>query len=175
MRIRIAAVGAALFLLAGCTSSAPPVALVGSSSDLQQLAGNWHGTFRNTELKRGGQIDFRMSAATDSAYGEVTMYTERPDQPIWNRPPGVDGVTNSGPSAQAPVWMRIRFVRVEGGYVSGQMEPVFEPRCNCWTMAKFIGRLKDGHMEGSYTSRSRDGLFESSGSWQADRTGDYAP
>ena len=158
-------------LIAGCGSySAPPVQLAGDPASMGALRGTWHGTFRNTQLRRRGQVDFRMKADADSAFGEVVMYTDSPSQPIWNRP-------TTGPSGthEVSTWLRIRFVRVEGGLVSGEMEPFFEPRCQCYTTARFVGRLHGTKIDGSYTTRSADGRFESSGSWEAERTAETAP
>ena len=157
---------AVVIALSGCGEyGPPPVHVVGDETAMQSLAGTWHGTFRNPQLLRKGKIDFRMSAAADSAFGEVSMYMDTPSQPIWLKPqpPG-------GPAASpTPSWLRIRFVRIEQGYVSGEMEPMFEPRCNCFTVSRFIGRLRGSIIDGSYTSRSDDGRWESSGSWHVER------
>jgi hypothetical protein len=163
VRLGVVLVAAAL---TGCGAyTAPPVQVVGAQSDLQSLAGEWHGTFRNTELRREGKIDFKMSAAADSAFGEVTMYTDRPNQPIWTR----SGVNTSSSTESPPRWLRIRFVRIENEYLSGEMEPMFEPACDCYVFPKFLGRMRGSVIEGSFTSRSSDGRFETSGSWRVER------
>jgi hypothetical protein len=162
----------ALLALSGCGAySAPPVEVRGEPANLQTLAGSWHGTFRNPQMHQKGQIDFRMSADADSAFGEVTMYTQRPSVPIWTKP----GTLPSGTTEAAPSWLRIRFVRVESGYVSGEMDPMYEPTCQCFVVAKFIGRIRGSVIEGSFTSRSGDQRFESNGSWRVERTEDAKP
>jgi hypothetical protein len=174
--MRLARPGALVvcLILSGCgASTAPPVHMVGESADLHALAGEWHGTFRNTQMKRGGQVDFKMSATSDSAFGEVVMYTERPSEPIWARSGGANNV--GGVNNTASMWQRIRFVRVESGYVSGEMEPMFEPACQCQTVARFLGRLKGSVIEGTFTTRSLDGRFESNGSWRVERTKSATP
>jgi hypothetical protein len=162
----VQALALSMIVLAGCGGSTlPPVEVVGNQADLQSLAGSWHGTFHNAQLRRTGQIDFQMSATSDSAFGEVNMYMETPSQPIWTNP-----TSRPANSASTPTpWQRIRFVRVENGYVSGEMQPMYEPRCECYTVAQFIGRLRGDAIEGSYTSRSQTGRFETSGSWKVER------
>ena len=139
--------------------------MVGQTSEIKALSGSWHGTFRNTQLHRNGEIAFRLSATADSAYGEVIMYTQSPAVPIWARPQAAPGDLEQS----APTWQQIRFVRVEGGYVSGEMQPIYEPRCKCFVVPKFIGRVSGSAIEGSFTSRSDDGRFETSGSWSVKR------
>lgn len=152
--------------LCGCMPYAPPrVEVVGNPSDLQLMAGTWRGTFRNEQMKRSGKIEFHMSATADSAFGEVTMYMEDPNQPIWTKPM----TPPTAPSGPVSRWHRIRFVRVEQGYVSGEMEPMYEPRCACYVIPRFIGRLRGAVTEGSFTSRAQVGTFESSGSWHVKR------
>lgn len=172
--MRLKRLGAMLVMVAlsGCGAyTAPSVHVQGEPADLQSLAGSWHGTYRNTQLRRSGQIDFHMSATSDSAFGEVTMYTQRPSQPIWVKP----GTAPSGSTAPPPGWLRIRFVQVERGYVSGEMEPMLEPKCQCYVVSKFLGHMHGSVIEGSFTSRSDDGQFESSGSWRVERVQPATP
>jgi hypothetical protein len=99
------------------------------------------------------------------------MYMEDPARPIWGNPA-------QRPADQAlptATWQRIRFVRVEGGYVSGEMEPMYEPQCRCFVVAKFIGRFRGVEIDGSYTSRSQTGRFETSGSWHVARVENTSP
>ena len=171
MSMRILWLGPAFLVLAltGCGSYVrPQVDMVGQTSEIMALSGSWHGTFRNTQLHREGEIDFRLSATADSAYGEVVMYTESPAVPIWTQPPADSGASGQLP----PTWQQIRFVRVDGGYVSGEMQPMYEPRCKCFVVSRFIGRVSGSTIEGSFTARSDDGLFETSGSWRVRRVTD---
>lgn len=152
--------------LCGCgASSAPAIRVLGDPEEVRSLAGSWSGTFRNTEMRREGKIDFRMSANADSAFGEVTMYLDRPDVPIWSHPEGIGG----GRSAPPTPWRRIRFVRAEGGHVSGEMEAIYDTQYRRWMVARFVGRRRGDVIEGSYTSRSDDGVYETSGSWRVER------
>ncbi len=170
VRSWFAAVALAVMAM-GCAASAPPpIDVVGAPGDLRQLAGSWRGTFQNPQLRREGQIEFNMSATSDSATGDVTMYLESPSHPVWSRPSGGMGDAGGTPSG----WRRIRFVRVEGGSVSGQMEEVYEPSCSCYVTATVLGRLRGSVIEGSYTSRSQDRSWQSSGSWRVERVADPA-
>src|SRR5205814_1297055 len=59
--------------LVACGASRSPVPLVGTSNDLSPLAGDWAGDYSSAASGRSGSISFTLRAATDSAFGDVTM------------------------------------------------------------------------------------------------------
>src|SRR6266487_3291139 len=129
---------AALALLAGCVVS-PPAAIPVTSPghDVQRLAGDWQGDFSSTETGRHGIISFHLDAGADSAQGQVLMYLRQPSEPIWK---GVGPTPGANPPEQTQ-WLSIRFVDVEGGSVSGAIEPYTDPVCDCSVVTTFLGKM----------------------------------
>ena len=98
--------------LSACGAARSPVPLVGASSDVSALTGEWAGDYSSAESGRSGSISFTLRAATDSAFGDVVMIPAGLGRPLmpW-RGENMTGV------AQAPTStvLTIRFVRVEQG------------------------------------------------------------
>src|SRR5213596_4144595 len=59
--------------LTACGASRAPVPLVGASSDVTALTGEWAGDYSSAESGRNGSISFTLRAAGDSAFGDVVM------------------------------------------------------------------------------------------------------
>ena len=58
-------------LLACQTKPSQPVPVVGPTSDVARLAGEWDGFYESDDGSRGGSIDFHLKAGSDSAVGDV--------------------------------------------------------------------------------------------------------
>src|SRR6266581_117313 len=67
--------------LTACGASRSPVPLVGASSDIGALTGEWAGDYSSAESGRSGSIGFTLRAAGDSAFGDVVMIPS-----AWGRP-----------------------------------------------------------------------------------------
>jgi hypothetical protein len=153
-------------VLAACGASRSPVPLVGTSSDVSALAGEWAGDYSSSESGRSGSISFTLRAATDSAFGDVTMVPAglgRPLQP-WR---GGDNMTGVGQVAPATT-LTIRFVRVEAGRVNGTLDPYADPQTGARLLTTFTGALKGNTIEGSYTTRLPSGDTQT-GRWTVQR------
>jgi hypothetical protein len=101
--------------VAACSPSPSPVPVVAEAGDLLQLAGEWHGHYDSPVVGRSGSIVFELEAGRDTAYGEVTMIPAG-----WTRPLGpADDPAAVARGAPAPETLRIRFIRVEYGVISG--------------------------------------------------------
>jgi hypothetical protein len=60
--------------------------------------------------------------------------------------------------------LRIRFVRVDGGKVSGTLQPYRDPDCGCSVYTTFEGTVEGDVIEGTFVARHADGpLFR--GTW----------
>src|SRR5438552_2534469 len=59
--------------LSACAASRSPVPLVGTSTDVGALTGEWAGEYSSSESGRSGSISFTLRAAGDSAFGDVVM------------------------------------------------------------------------------------------------------
>jgi hypothetical protein len=155
-----------LGLLSGCAASRPPAVPVSSASGgIRQLDGEWQGDFWSSQTGRHGRIWFKMAAGADSATGQVLMFLRTPSQAVW-RGAGSPGETKRPAETE---WLTIRFVEVEGGSVSGEIEPYTDPLCSCLVRTSFLGRLEGRKLDGTYTSRAVAREYQSGGHWSAQR------
>lgn len=152
------------FLLAGCAYRPDPVPIAGSPAAIGSLAGTWLGEYHGTESGRSGSITFIISARGDSAFGDVLM------------------VSATNPGALLPVHsaeehlahvrssqaLRIDFVAVSAGELSGHLEPYIAPDCNCRVSTTFTGRRNGNAIEGTFVTRGPSN-FEQHGSWRVTR------
>jgi hypothetical protein len=67
--------------------------------------------------------------------------------------------------------LTIRFVAVEGGYVTGELAAYREPRCECPAATAFRGRARGDVIEGSFTTLTAVG-GPSHGHWTVRRQQD---
>jgi hypothetical protein len=74
-----------------------------------------------------------------------------------------------------PELLTIRFVRVEGGRVSGVLDPYHDPECGCALETSFTGRLvNDSTIEGTFVTTGPPGFPRSTGTWRVTRARDSA-
>lgn len=150
-------------LFAGCASRPDPVPISGSSSAIGALAGTWLGQYEGRESGRSGSITFIISASGDSAFGDVVMVSD-PNlgtiRPVHSAEEHMTHVR----SAQA---LRIDFVAVAGGSVTGTLEPYIAPDCNCRVTTTFTGRHSGNAIEGTFVTRGPS--FEQHGTWRVVR------
>lgn len=154
---------AGAMLIAACGGPSTPVPVAGTSTDLQSLAGEWTGDYSSTETGRSGSIVFRLTAGTDSATGDVMM------SPQGGGVRAGSGAITTPEGARAPTVLTIRFVRVDGGRVSGRLDPYVEPDCACTLLTVFNGELKGDTLSGAYMSRLQTTGEEQHGRWKVTR------
>ena len=157
------AIGGAM-LIAACGGPSTPVPVAGTGTDLQSLAGEWTGEYSSTETGRSGSIVFRLTAGTDSATGDVMMSPQGA-----RAPRGGPGAATTPAGVRAPNVLTIRFVKIDGGRVSGRLDPYVEPECACTLLTVFTGELKGDTLSGSYTSSLQTTGREQHGRWQVTR------
>jgi hypothetical protein len=158
--------GPALALLAvmACAPSLPEtVPLVGTVSDVSSLVGEWTGEYDGGPSGRSGSIVFVLRSATDTAHGDVLMIprargeTATPD-------------TRHGQlQLHANQVLKIAFVRVASGEVSGTLDPYTDPDCNCTVQTKFTGQLRGNTIEGTFVTRGSQLPREFTGRWRVTR------
>ena len=155
-----------LLVVAACHSApSQPVPVAGAPADVMALAGEWSGTYEADDRARGGSIDFRLRAGSDTALGDVLMVPRG-----WNQ--AVSPERRAGGQIVEPLAQRllqIRFVRVSDGEVSGEMERYRDPDCGCLLRTVFRGRRKGDILSGTYLSYHSAGGPPTSGSWRAER------
>jgi hypothetical protein len=138
---------------------------VGAPADLSALAGEWDGTYEADHGFRHGSIDFHLRAGSDTAFGDVLMIPRG-----WDRP--VEPEERAGAAARdvrVPRPLTIRFVRVTGGEISGELDRYRDPECGCLLRTLFRGSLKGDTLSGRYESLHEGGESPATGRWRAVR------
>jgi hypothetical protein len=154
---------AMLGFLAACATVPPePVSVVGPANGIAQLAGEWSGEYSGAVDDRKGLIYFRLDAATDSAQGEVLM-TAAADaaQRPWS--------TSSPVGLPVVGVLSISFVLAEPGFVSGILQPYFDPASGALLKTTFRGRLENDYIWGTFVTWNERTKVEVSGFWNARR------
>jgi hypothetical protein len=127
---------------AACAWKSTPVVMLGPADDISALAGEWSGEYRSDAAQRSGTIWFKLDAARDTAFGDVLMIPRDRMMP---------------PQPSAPeVWrdhtqvLTIKFVRVEGGQLTGAIDPYPSPEDGTLLLTVFRGALKGDRVEGEF-------------------------
>jgi hypothetical protein len=147
---------------AGCASTPAEVRIEGAPTELSALAGDWEGEYSSAATGRLGSIVFKLVAGEDHAHGDVLMIPRGSSDPYRPRSGG------EGPApAGASQLLTIRFVRAEGGRISGTLDPYWDPDCNCEVTTTFVGAINGDRIAGTFTSMRTAGRV--SGTWKATR------
>ena len=150
-----------------CAGKPAAVPIQASAADMQALEGRWEGQYNSTQTGRGGIIVFTLTAGTDSAAGDVVMIPTGSNNPIMRDGPGRPPFTATGAT---PELLTIRFVRIEGGRVSGALDPYRAPDCNCVVATTFVGDLTGDRISGTFTTRGGGpGRAPVTGEWDVRR------
>lgn len=147
-----------------CASTPAPVPVVARDGDLSVLAGEWRGEYQAPAVDRHGSITFTLKAGTDTAQGDVIMIPRGWDRPL----SPAERPAAAAAEAPRPEVLTIRFVWVEGGAVSGELEPYRDPDCGCPIYTTFTGRVVGDVIEGSFLARYMGG-DSFTGTWRAVR------
>jgi hypothetical protein len=153
----------ALLAVTACASTPETVPVVGMISDVSSLVGEWSGEYDGGASGRSGSIVFVLRSATDTAHGDVLMI------------PRAYGENATADARHGQLQLRsnqvlrIAFVRVASGEISGTLDPYTDPDCNCSVQTTFTGRLQDNTIEGTFVTRSPKG--EHVGRWRVQRRG----
>ncbi len=164
MRRIVIVIGTAVLTagLFGC-GPPPPIRVVGSPADLESLAGEWTGTYKNRDGDREGSIWFKLVAGENHAHGDVLMTPRGRSEAYARYKPG----EKPGQSA-APQFLSIQFVAVSKGEVSGALEPYWDADCECQAQTTYLGRQFENVFEGTFVTRLTNGRT-AAGQWTAVR------
>lgn len=164
LRLKMLCLVAPALALAACAASRTPVPLVGASADIAALTGEWVGDYSSAESGRSGSISFTLRAAGDSAFGDVIMIPA-----AWGRPLRPWRQQNAaGNQMPETTVLTIRFVRVEHGHVSGNLDPYADPQTGARLHTTFSGELSGHTIAGTYTTRLPSGETQT-GRWSVQR------
>lgn len=144
-----------------CASKPPEIPISASDFDLNPLLGEWHGQYKGSETGRSGTISFTLRAGEANASGNVVMIPQSA---------GNDVAVDQSQAAGRQV-LTIRFVRKEGGSVTGTLDPYNDPECGCRLNTTFQGTFTDARtIEGTYTTvPSKPGTGVTTGTWKVTR------
>ena len=147
-----------------CAPSLPEtVPLVGGVNDVSSLVGEWSGEYDGGAGGRSGNIVFVLRSAADTARGDVMMI------------PRSSGEQTTTESQRAPLALRsgqvlrIAFVRVADGAVTGTLEPYTDPDCQCTVQTTFTGTVRGDTIEGTFVTRGAQLPSEQRGRWKVTR------
>lgn len=161
------AAAAALLAAAACAGTPGRVPVSAAPGASGTLAGQWAGEYHSPATGRSGSIMFHLSAGRDTAEGDVVMVPRGAPGPLRRATAAEPGVVVT--ASQQPSTLTIRFVRVQGDRVSGQLDPYTDPDCSCTVHTVFEGMVRGGRIEGSFTTRGAPGATPVTGTWHVDR------
>lgn len=124
-----------------CGGAAQQVEVKGAEPELQQLVGDWEGSYTGVESGRSGPVSFSLALGRHTADGTVLMGGETP--------------------------LQIQFVSIEGGQISGKIAPYTDPRCSCEVVTEFVGTVVGDAITGSFVTRVQG--QEQRGEWSVTR------
>jgi hypothetical protein len=147
------------------------VPVLGPTSDLKALVGEWSGDYTNPETGRSGSIAFTLKAGKDTAVGSVVMIPRDNKQQVTMGAPADRPVVQTPVTAGSSEVLTIRFVRMEGNHLVGTLDTYRDPDCGCQLTTTFHGQFTDaGTITGTFTSTgSTMGHLPSSGRWTVTR------
>ena len=161
--MRVTMLAALAVTAMGCRARLDPVPVAGVHAEVEQLMGEWDGTYWSSESRRTGSIMFQITAHGDSAFGDVLMPVVAGT--VGPRP--VDMLTGHEQHVRSTELLAIRFVRVAGGAVQGDLEPYIAPDCDCVARTIFYGRVEGNEISGSYLTTTDRGTQR--GEWRVRR------
>lgn len=161
--MRVMMLAALAALVVGCRTRLDPVPVAGVHTEVEQLIGEWEGTYWSSESRRTGSIFFQITAHGDSAYGDVLMPVAAGEE----GPRPVDLLTGHEQHARSTELLAIRFVRVAGGAVQGELEPYIAPDCDCVARTTFSGKAEAIEISGTYLTTTDRGTQR--GEWRVRR------
>jgi hypothetical protein len=166
MRYITAATVVALTALTACAWKRTPVPVISDSGSSALLVGTWSGEYSSRETGRSGSITFEMASEKDTAYCDVVMVPKvHAFQTVAREQPAAQ--TMRPESLVQP--LKIRFIRLGDGRVSGKLDPYLDPECNCQVNTTFEGTLNGANtIEGTFIT-SGTAVQTSSGTWKVKR------
>jgi hypothetical protein len=161
LTLALSGVIAAAFTLSSC-AAATTVPLRGTAEDIAALTGDWRGTYTSPDLRREGTIWFTLVNAEDHAHGDVRMTPRgrlEPYQPY-------DSTTRR--PHEPPQFLSIRVVQVSSNNVRGDLDPYWDPDCECVATTTFLGVRNGDRLQGTFETRLMTGTTVT-GRWHVDR------
>ena len=148
-----------------CAPTLPEtVPLVGTTGDVSALVGEWTGEYDGGASGRSGSIVFVLRSAADTARGDVMMI------PRASGEVAAADVRRPPLALRASQVLRIAFVRITSGAVTGTLDPYTDPDCKCTVQTTFTGTLKGNTIEGTFVTRGSQLPAEQTGRWRVTKS-----
>jgi hypothetical protein len=153
--------------VAGCAWRRTPVPIISDTGSTGLLVGTWAGEYSSTQTGRSGSISFELASEKDTAYCDVVMVPSIQSLRIANNA-GTEGpAVRSLPAAEP---LKLRFIRLGEGRVTGTLEPYKDPDCSCMVTTTFEGRFSAPNtIEGRYVTTGVEFRQETGGRWKVTR------
>ncbi|NND70201.1 MAG: hypothetical protein HKN43_01345 [Rhodothermales bacterium] len=146
----------------GCKSTLPAVDINADAEVLEELAGDWFGTYNSRDSGRSGSIAFLLTSDPDSAFGDVVMEHEDHD---WEMHDASIASLRRNHSER----LYIQFVALNDEMLVGELEPYRDPECGCMLFTAFHGKISDDTISGTFTSRHDATDRVDQGTWSVER------
>jgi hypothetical protein len=138
--------------LGACRYQPTPIPLQGEAASISALRGDWAGEYWSGASERRGALNFTIASNADSAFGDVIMFT-----PLGQQVRPVDSGEQHRLHSASSQALRIDFVRIGGGMVSGTLEPYIAPDCNCQVSTTFTGNVAGDTIRGTFVTNGPQG------------------
>ncbi len=148
-----------------CSSVIQPVSVKGEEAELAMLTGEWKGEYYSKDLGRGGSIEFTLTSGEKTAFGEVVMIPRGSQTPF--QPPTRTGEPIT--ATQSIEVLKISFVQISGGRVSGKIDPYWDPDNKVTLLTFFDGLLEGDTIKGTFRSRREQSGYFYTGQWEVRR------
>lgn len=152
--------------LAGCGWRRTPVPVISDTGSTGLLVGSWAGEYSSTQTGRSGGISFELASEKDTAYCDLVMSPSIQSLRI-----GAN--TTEGPTVRTlPVTepLKLRFIRLGEGKVTGTLEPYKDPDCGCLVTTTFEGKFSGSNtIVGTYVTTGFGFHKETGGRWKVTR------
>lgn len=148
-----------------CSAVIQPVSVKGEEADLALLTGEWKGEYYSKDLSRGGSIEFKLTSGEKTAFGEVVMIPRGSQTPFQPATPTGEPKT----ATQSIEVLKINFVQISGGRVSGKIDPYWDPDNKVTLLTFFDGLLEGDTIKGTFRSRNEQSGSFYTGQWEVRR------
>jgi hypothetical protein len=167
MNITKAFIIAAVLSSTACGWRRTPVPVISDTGSVGLLVGSWTGEYTSGETGRSGSISFELASEKDTAYCDVTMIPAVQNLRISTEPAAQSPALRQAPLPQP---LKVRFIRLGEGRISGTLEPYVDPDCSCTVSTTFEGSFSSGNrIEGTYVTTGRVSSRSTNGKWKVTR------
>ena len=153
--------------VAGCEWRRTPVPIISDIGSTGLLVGSWAGEYNSTQTGRSGSISFDLASEKDTAYCDVVMVPSIQTLRIATNT-GTEGPTVRPQPTAEP--LKLRFIRLGEGRVTGTLEPYKDPDCGCLVTTTFEGKFSATNtIEGTYVTTGSGFRQQTGGRWKVKR------